>query len=238
MAKIAVLGLGAMGSRMAKSLLAADHEVWVWNLDPSAYAVLVALGAIACSTAREAAAEAEFVIAMVWDDQASRFVWLNEDAGALSSMRQGSMAIECATLTMEHESTLATACERAGVEFVSAPMSGSLPEADAKTLVFTVGATDEAFERVEPILLAMGSKINHAGGPLDGISQKLIINGKLAIEYAFAAEMVALMKVAGMDASKRMAIASTTGIENPSANEAAMVTELWAYSAASSASAR
>jgi 3-hydroxyisobutyrate dehydrogenase len=210
MAKVAVLGLGAMGSRMAKSLLAAGHDVRVWNLEPSAYAPLEALGASSFATAREAAAEAEFVIAMVWDDQASRFVWMNEQSGALASMRKGSVALECATLTMEHESALAAACESAGIEFVSAPMSGSLPEADARTLIFTVGATDQAFERVKPVLLAMGSKINHAGGPLDGISQKLIINGKLAIEYAFAAEMVALMKVAGMDAPKRMAIAAST----------------------------
>lgn len=149
----------------------------MWNLDQSACAALIELGATAFTTAGDAAREAEFVIAMVWDDQASKFVWLNEQTGALASMSKGSVALECATLTIEHESALADACSSVGIEFVSAPMSGSLPEADAKTLIFTVGATEEAFERVKPILLAMGSKINHAGGPLDGISQKLIING-------------------------------------------------------------
>ncbi len=207
---VAVLGMGAMGSRMAKSLLGAGYSVTVWNIDPKACEPLVLMGAKQASTPAEAAGQAEFVITMVWDDAASADVWLNPVTGALHGMKQGSVALECATLTLGHEQKLAEACLARGIEFVSAPMSGSLPEADNRTLIFTVGASEVAMPRIQPLLLAMGSKINHAGGPLDGISEKLMINGKLGIEYVAAAEMVALMKAGDMDVERRLAIKATT----------------------------
>lgn len=207
---VAVLGMGAMGSRMAKSLLAAGYLVTVWNIEASACSPLVALGAKQATTPGDAAAEAEFVITMVWDDAASADVWLNPTTGALHRMKTGSVALECATLTLGHEKKLAEACAQRSIEFVSAPMSGSLPEADNRTLIFTVGASAATMPRIQPLLLAMGSKINHAGGPLDGISEKLMINGKLGIEYVAAAEMVALMKAGHMDVERRLAIKATT----------------------------
>lgn len=206
MSKVAVLGMGAMGSRMAKALLEAGYSVAVWNIAESACDPLVELGATKAGSPRTAAEGAEFVIAMVWDDAASASVWLDEQTGALRGMSSGAIALECATLTVEHERNLLRACEQAGIEFVSAPMAGSLPEADARTLVFTVGATPQTFDRVRPLLQAMGKKINHAGGPLDGISEKLIINGKLGIEYAHAAEMVALDMAMRNDTERRLAI--------------------------------
>lgn len=207
---VAVLGMGAMGSRMAKSLLSAGYTVTVWNIDPVACEPLVTLGAKQALTPGDAAEQAEFVITMVWDDAASADVWLNPTTGALPRMKPGSVALECATLTLGHEKKLADACLERGIEFVSAPMSGSLPEADNRTLIFTVGASEAAMPRIQPLLLAMGSKINHAGGPLDGISEKLMINGKLGIEYVAAAEMVALMKAGHMDVERRLAIKATT----------------------------
>lgn len=209
-AKIAVLGMGAMGSRMAKALIEAGHELNVYNLIPTECVPLVMLGAKAFDTPREAAHGVDFVIAMVWDDAASAYVWLDPEVGAMQAIPKGTIAIECATLTVEHESKLLDAAEAIGVEFVSAPMSGSLPEADARTLIFTAGATYEAYAKVEPILMAMGQKINHAGGPLDGISLKLLINSKLAIEYAAMAEMVAFLLASGKDAKRYLDIAAST----------------------------
>lgn len=210
MATVAVMGLGAMGSRMAKALIEAGHQVHVYNVEPGACAPLVALGAQAFETPRAAVAGVEFAIAMVWNDEASAYVWMDEKDGALAALRPGAVALECATLTVAHEARLLQQAERLGVEFVSAPMSGSLPEADNKTLIFTVGARPEVFERVRPILFAMGSKINHAGMPLDGIALKLLINSKLAIEYAAMAEVAAYVMHSGVDAQRFVDIASGT----------------------------
>ena len=210
MSKIAVLGMGAMGSRMAKALIEAGHVVHVYNLVPSACDPLVAMGAIAFETPRLAAKGVDFAIAMVWDDLASAKVWLDPEIGALQSMERGSIALECATLTVEHVAKLLKAADSHGIEFVSAPMSGSLPEAENKTLIFTAGAKSEIFNKVEPILLAMGQKINYAGDPLDGVSLKLVINSKLALEYAAMAEMVAFLVASGKNAKRYLDIAAST----------------------------
>jgi len=215
MSKIALLGMGAMGSRMAKALIEAEHTLHIYNAVANACEPLVALGAKAFATPREAALGVDFVIAMVWDDAASAYVWLDPAVGAMQSLAKGAVAIECATLTVEHESKLMKAAHAHGVEFVSAPMSGSLPEADAKTLIFTAGANPHTFSKVEPVLLAMGQKINHAGDPLDGISLKLLINSKLALEYASMAEMIAFLLVAGKDAKRYLEIAATTAPFSP-----------------------
>ena len=92
--KVAVLGLGAMGSRMAAKLLKAGYALTVWNRTPAAADALVKAGARQAATPREAAAGSDFIIAMVRDDQASRALWLSPDTGALAGMTEGAVAIE------------------------------------------------------------------------------------------------------------------------------------------------
>ena len=99
MSKVAFLGLGAMGSRMALNLLKAGHELTVWNLTPEAAKKLAASGAKAAATPREAAEGNDFIIAMVSNDEASRHVWLDRSNGALAGAKAGAIAIESSTLT-------------------------------------------------------------------------------------------------------------------------------------------
>jgi 3-hydroxyisobutyrate dehydrogenase len=94
-----------------------------------------------------------------------------------------------------------------GTGAMGSRMAKALLEAGHQVAVWNL--LPEAFARDTPILMAMGQKINHAG-PLDGISEKLIINGKLAIEYVAMAEIVALMRRAEMDCDRRMAIKAST----------------------------
>ena len=99
MSKVAFLGLGAMGSRMATNLLRAGHELTVWNLTPEPTKTLVASGAKPATTPREAAEGNEFIVTMVTNDVASRHVWLDAADGALLGMRSGAIAIDSSTLT-------------------------------------------------------------------------------------------------------------------------------------------
>jgi 3-hydroxyisobutyrate dehydrogenase len=99
MSKISVLGLGAMGSRMAANLIKAGHHVTVWNRTTQAAQPLTDAGARLAPTPKDAASGADFVIAMVRDDDASRDVWLDADTGALAGMSVGAIAIESSTPT-------------------------------------------------------------------------------------------------------------------------------------------
>jgi 3-hydroxyisobutyrate dehydrogenase len=96
MSKIAFLGLGAMGSRMAPHLIKGGHDVTVWNRSPAAVAAAVARGARSAATPREAAEGAEFVFSMLTDDDASKAVWMTADTGALAGLGRGATAIEAA----------------------------------------------------------------------------------------------------------------------------------------------
>ena len=123
MSKISVLGLGAMGARMAAHLIKAGHDVTVWNRTADATRPLVAAGATQAQTPREAAAGAAFVVTMVRDDDASRRVWLDPDNGALAGMAAGAVAIESSTLTPGWIRELGHAIAERGVALLEAPVS-------------------------------------------------------------------------------------------------------------------
>jgi 3-hydroxyisobutyrate dehydrogenase len=129
MAKIAFLGLGAMGARMASHLIAAGHELIVWNRNAAKATALVQKGARSASSPRQAAQGAEIVFAMLRDDAASRHVWLDKEDGALTAMTSQAMAIECSTLGLDWVRELARHCQAREIAFLDAPVSGSRPQA-------------------------------------------------------------------------------------------------------------
>ncbi|HVM83088.1 MAG TPA: NAD(P)-dependent oxidoreductase, partial [Candidatus Binatia bacterium] len=184
MSRIAFLGLGAMGSRMAAQLLSADHALVVWNRSPEKTDALRAAGAEGAASPRAAAEGADFVLAMVRDDQASREIWLDRETGALASIRRDAVAIECSTLGLQWVAELSVRCKAGGVAFLDAPLAGSRPQAEQRQLIFFVGGDPEVFARAEPILKAMGAAIHHAGLNGAGALTKLVANALFGIQVA------------------------------------------------------
>jgi 3-hydroxyisobutyrate dehydrogenase len=216
--RIAVLGLGAMGSRMAANLLKAGHEVTVWNRTPSAAAALVAAGAKQAPTPREAAAGASFVIAMVRDDEASRTVWIEPATGALGGMARGAIAIESSTLSPIWVRELGEAAAANGVVLVEAPVSGSRPQAEAGQLVYLVGGDEAALMQAEPVLKAMGSAIHHVGPLGSGALVKLSTNALLGVQVTVLAELIGLLNRSGADAGAALRAIAGTAAWSPVAN--------------------
>src|SRR5258708_39470390 len=106
MEKVALLGLGIMGTGMANNLLKAGFPLTVWNRTLAKAEALRGQGAQVASTPREAAAEVEVVISMVGDDQASRSVWTGENV-ALAGAKASTVLVECSTLSPECRRELA-----------------------------------------------------------------------------------------------------------------------------------
>jgi 6-phosphogluconate dehydrogenase (decarboxylating) len=150
-----------MGSRMAANLLKAGHAVTVRNRSPAK--TLVTAGAQLAASPKAAAQGADFVIAMVRDDDASRDLWLSPETGAFAGLSQGAVAIESSTLTANWARTLGEEAKQRGLTFLEAPVAGSRPQAEAAQLVYFVGGDAAAAARAEPILKAMGSAIHHVG---------------------------------------------------------------------------
>jgi 3-hydroxyisobutyrate dehydrogenase len=217
MKKISILGLGAMGSRMAASLIKAGYSVNVWNRSAAKAAPLQTLGAKLASTPREAAKGADIVISMLRDDQASRRAWLDAKDGALAGMSKGSIAIESSTLTPAWIKELAQAAQQRGVDFLDAPVAGSRPQAEAAQLIYLVGGDAQVVQRAEPVLRSMGGAVHHAGEIGSGAAVKLIVNAMFGIQVAAMAELLGFAARAGLDPAKALEILGSTPVASPAA---------------------
>lgn len=217
MANVSVLGLGAMGSRMAANLLKAGHAVTVWNRNPDASSALVSAGAKAARTPKEAAADADFVVAMLRDNEASREVWLDPENGALNGMSPGAVAIESSTLTADWIGELGARMAEHKVSLLEAPVAGSTPQAEAAQLIYLTGGDAETFARTEPVLKAMGSSIVHVGPLGSGALAKLATNTLLGIHVTVLAELIGMLKRSNADVDRVLDAIAKTPVWSPAA---------------------
>ncbi len=198
MTKIAFMGLGRMGSGMARRLVTAGHEVAVWNRSVEKTAPLVAQGARQADTPAEAAQGAEAIFSMVADDQASWRVWRSDD-GALAKAHTGALAIECSTISHGHVRRLSQDAREHGLAYIDCPVNGPPAAAAEGQLILLVGAADEDLARARPLLEILASSILHFGAVGTGTAFKLINNLLGAIHAASLAEAMALANRLGLD---------------------------------------
>lgn len=192
MTKIAWIGLGAMGSRMAARLRDGGHELVVWN---RTRAKAEELGVQIADSPGEAAARAELVFTMVADPEALRAVSEGDD-GLLAGLQQGAVLVEMSTVGPP---AIARLRERmpARTSLVDAPVLGSRPQAESGTLKLFVGGDDATFERVAPVLQTLGEPLRT--GPLgSGAAAKLVANATLVGTIALLGETLALADSLGL----------------------------------------
>lgn len=215
--RIAFIGLGTMGAGMAARLIGAGHAVTVHNRTRSKAEALLNRGAKWADKPGQAAASADVVLAMVADDDASRSMWLGHD-GLLSTLRPGTLAIECSTISPAWALELRRAVESESASFLDAPVTGSKPQAEAGELIFMVGGDAEVLERARPVLSAMAKTIVHVGGPGAGARVKLLNNFLAGVQAASLAEALAIMERSGIDPQKAMAVIGTGAPGSPMIN--------------------
>jgi 3-hydroxyisobutyrate dehydrogenase len=199
--RVTFLGLGIMGSNMARRLLQAGFPTTVYNRNRDKAAPLTALGAIVADTPRQAAAGADVIISMVADDPAARAVWLGEN-GALAGASPGAVVIECSTVTVGWVRELAAAAAGRRCEFLDAPVTGSRPQAEAGELNFFVGGSEAALEKVRPVLAAMSRSVTLLGPVSSGTQFKLINNFVCAVQIASLAEALAMVEHSTLDRAR------------------------------------
>ena len=196
--RVAILGLGLMGSGMARRLLGAGFPLTVYNRSADRAASLVADGARLAESPRDAATGAEFIVSMVADDAASRGLWLGE-RGALSEIPRGGIIIESSTVTTSWINELAGAARANEVELLDAPVTGSRTQAASGELNFLVGGSEAALERARPLFAAMGRSATRVGPTGSGALLKLINNFLCGVQAASLAEALAVIERAGLD---------------------------------------
>ena len=203
--RIAFLGLGIMGSGMARRLLVNGFPLTVFNRNIERAKPFAADGATVAVSPHEAASQADVIISMVADDIASRSLWLREN-GALAAAKPGVVCIECSTVTVDWARELAAAVAAKQCEFLDAPVTGSKPHAAAGELNFIVGGSAAVLEKVRLVLAAMSKTIVHLGPTGSGSLFKLINNFVCGVQVASLAEAMAMIERGGLDRAKALEI--------------------------------
>jgi len=195
MTTVAVIGLGAMGSRIARRFLAAGHDVVVWNRSPARADELVELGASAAATPAEAAGRSEAVATMLSDPAALAEV-SEGPAGVAAGAGASTTILEMSTVGPAAVTRLAAELGP-GTGLLDAPVLGSLTEAEAGSLRIFVGGADELVERWTPLLSALGSP-RHVGPLGAGAAAKLVANTTLFGTLGLLGEALALADGLGL----------------------------------------
>jgi 3-hydroxyisobutyrate dehydrogenase len=196
--RIAFVGLGNMGAPMARNLLAAGHELVVVDLVPAAVDSLTAAGAHAADSAKSAAIAAELVITMLPASPQVRQVYEGAE-GILAGVAAGVPLIDSSTIDPHTARAVAAAAAAHGNPMADAPVSGGTSGAASGSLTFMVGADSALFERIKPVLAAMGKTFVHCGGPGNGQVAKICNNLVLGISMLAVAEAMNLGVRLGMD---------------------------------------
>ncbi len=195
MTRVAWLGLGSMGKRMACLINSAGYQLIQYNRSTDRMGVD---GAQSAATPAEAAEQADIVIAMLTDDEASREVWTAPGLGAIHGMRPGTIAVECSTLSVDWVDKLDSLMNSAECRFVLAPVIGTLPQADAGELHTLIGGPAATRDKVIPVLKSFSAAIYPLDSQKSAAIMKLGINGWLVAQLASACEILGLAKQHGV----------------------------------------
>ena len=209
--RIAFIGLGNMGGGMAANLAKAGHEVRAFDLSEEALARAVEAGCARAASAAEAVTGAEAVVTML---PAGRHVAGVYEADVFPNAAPGTLLLDCSTIDVATARANIEASTAKGLVAVDAPVSGGIAAANAGTLTFMVGGTDEAFARAEPILSAMGKAVIHAGGAGAGQAAKICNNMLLGASMVATCEALALAKKLGLDLQTFFDISSKASGQN------------------------
>ncbi len=196
--RVAFIGLGRMGHGMAGRYIEAGFDVTLWNRSRAKAEDLIARGARWAISPADAAIDADAVVTMVADDEASRAVWLGKD-GASATMKAGTLAIECSTVSHAHALHLARELRGRGLITIDCPVTGLPDAAAAGKLTLLVGAEPADLEKARPFLAPLSTTIRHFGAVGSGTVYKLINNLMGAIQIAGIAEGLAIAEQAGLD---------------------------------------
>ena len=197
MANLGFVGLGLMGSRIVKRLLAAGHQVSGYNRTRAKAGSLIEAGMQWKDTPREVAQAADITLSMVTDTAALSFITEGPN-GILAGLSAGKIYVDMSTVSPRLIRDLAGRVAAAGAQMLEAPVSGSVPAVESGTLIVYVGGDAGALEKVRPVLEQLSQKIIHVGENGQAVSMKIAINLNLPAQLIALFEGVLLAERSGI----------------------------------------
>lgn len=209
MATIGFIGLGHMGAPMAKNMVRAGHQVFVYDLNEAAVSELAAWGSHPCADALDAGKGRDFVITMLPESRHVQHVYEGE-GGLFAHLATPSFLIDCSTIDPSVSLVLHQKATALGHTMLDAPVSGGVVGATNGTLTFMVGGADADFHTAFPLLEAMGKNIFYAGAASHGQVAKACNNMVLGVTMIATAEAFVLAEKAGLSSEKLFQIMSVS----------------------------
>ncbi len=214
MANIGFVGLGVMGSRMVKRLLAAGHSVIGHNRTRSKAQWLLDAGMNWAETPRAAAEAAPIVISMIANTEALRVV-ATGPSGILAGLSAGKIYVDMSTVSPAASRALAAQAAAIGAHMLDAPVSGSVITLEEGKLSIMVGGERDAYERALPILQSIGPKVTHVGANGLAASMKIATNLSLAVQMLAFSEGVLLAEKSGISRETAVEVLLNSVIASP-----------------------
>ena len=191
------VGLGAMGELIVPRLMNAGHEVTGWNRTRAKAEPLIAQGMRWADTPRAVAEQSEIVFSIVTDSKAVKAVALGPD-GVIAGLVKGGIFIDMSTIEPDESRAVAAQFAKAGCIMLDGPLSGSPVTVVQGNASIMIGGDEAAFERVKPVLLAIGPKVTRIGGNGLACQMKIAVNLLLMVEVICFGEAVALAEKGGV----------------------------------------
>src|SRR2546430_4132696 len=213
--RVGFIGVGAMGSRMAGRLLAAHHEMVVYDRTRESTLPLQQRGAKVAATSSELAAGVDIVFSSVTNDAALEQVMFGPD-GVLAGARARATVVDMSTVSPRTSRRLHEAAQGQGISVLDAPVSGSTVQAEQGQLVIFVGGEEEGYQKCQPILAVLGGKTFYLGSSGAGATMKLCVNTLLGLGVQALAEAIALGVKAGLPRERFLQVLGETAVISPS----------------------
>ncbi|MFC5500857.1 NAD(P)-dependent oxidoreductase [Lysinimonas soli] len=190
---VGLVGLGAMGARMARRLVAAGHPVTAWARDPARAALLAGDGVVFVATPRDVAEGCSTVVGCLLDDEAIRSVYGGGD-GLIAGAGPGQVFVEHGTFSPDLARELSALLSAAGAAFIDAPVTGGPEGAEAGTLVAMAGGDRHTVDSRRTLFADYLASVHHIGASGSGLRLKLVNQLLVSVHMAGAVEAAALLR--------------------------------------------
>ena len=199
--RVGFIGLGIMGSRMARNLLAERVDVTVYNRTPEKADPIISAGAKWAKTPTDLARKVDVLFTMLSTPEVVQTIAAGVN-GFLKSLPKGALWVDCTTVNPSFSRNMEIHAKEHGVRFLEAPVSGTKGPAGSGELIFLVGGKIEDLEQCRPLLECMGKKILLLGRPGQAAGMKMLINLVLGSAMAAYSEALVLGQALGFDLEK------------------------------------
>ena len=212
--KLGFIGLGNMGSRIAKRLLDHGYQLTVYDLDAAKMKASAAQGSAVAKSVFDLAESVDVLLSCLTNDEAVDSVFTGRE-GIFASARPGTMVLEMSTVSPETSRELHALGAKRSIEVMDVAISGSTPAAEEGTLTLLVGGNRELFRASKPIFQAIAKQFHLLGDSGSGTTMKLVVNTLLGVGMQAIAEAVVLGEKAGLDRERLLEVLSKTAVVAP-----------------------